>query len=188
MPEMKAGRRKAIRWIIRAFIAAIVLAVALVSILVFAIGHKNSTSPPVTQASGNVQPQSAVLVNDNCDNPGRIEPVSIQLTCGDGTAYANHLSWRQWSRETAIGTGTINVVNCVPDCANGQDVAYRMRLELSEPVRAGSGAYYFTRVNVLYLDRGPSGAHMTVYKDCFDTPPAPFVPRCPPNCQGGTCY
>jgi hypothetical protein len=167
------------RVVIWSFISALVL-LAMVLSVIFAVTHK-SGAPTSVGVAGNVQPQSTVLITDDCSNAGRIEPSSIVLTCGDGTAVAKDLSWSQWTASTALGRGIIDEVSCVPDCADGRDVTYHVRLTLSSPVRAGSGMHYFTKITVSYLGKGPSGAHMAMYNDCYARPSAPFLPRCPPN-------
>lgn len=158
--------------------------VAIALSITFAVNHTNGTSGPSDVSPGNVQPQSNVLIIDNCYEEGRFEPVTIQLACGDGTAVANNLTWSQWTSTMAAGRGTVNEVSCVPNCADGKDVAYSAKLTLSEPVMAKSGKEYFTRITVSYIGKGPNGAGTELYKDCFDTPPAPFIPACPADEQG----
>jgi hypothetical protein len=167
-------------------ISAVALAVVIAS-MVFALTTKTSTTPPSSLPNGDVQPQSSVAVIDNCLNVGRIEPASIVLYCGTGAGIANGLIWSQWTADKAVGRGTVNLVDCNPNCANGPDVAYQISLTLSEPVRAASGARYFTRVTVSFLSKAPAGvARTAVFKECFDTPPAPDLPKCPADEQGAT--
>ena len=161
-------------------VSGVTLAVVLVAAL-FAVIHTNGSSEPSVTRPGDVAPQSNVAIIDNCANAGRVEPRTIELTCGDGTAVAEDLSWSQWSSETATGHGIIDQVTCVPDCANGKDVSYKMALTLSEPVRADSGARYFTKIAVTYLGKSPTGARTAVYTDCYVRPPAPYIPKCPAN-------
>jgi hypothetical protein len=156
----------------------IVLAVVVVSV-VLAITHTSGSSEPAFTRPGDVTPQSNVAIIDNCANAGRVEPGTIQLTCGSGTTVAEGLSWSQWSSEMADGHGVIDEVSCVPSCAKGKDVAYKVALTLSEPVRAQSGARYFTRITVTYLGKSPPGARTMVYTDCYVSPPAPYLPKCP---------
>ena len=59
--------------------------VAIALSITFAVNHTNGTSGPSDVSPGNVQPQSNVLIIDNCYEEGRFEPVTIQLACGDGT-------------------------------------------------------------------------------------------------------
>jgi hypothetical protein len=169
---------------IRLSIAILALAVIGGSIA-FAVTYTDNTSAPSTLPKGDVPPQSTVSVIDDCASSGRIEPSSITLLCGDGGATASSLSWSQWTSKQAIGRGVVNILSCVPNCVNGSESAYGVRLTLSEPVRARSGALYFTRITLSYLGSSPpTGPRSAVYKDCYDTPPAPFLPKCPANEQG----
>jgi hypothetical protein len=166
--------------------ALITLAVVL-SVL-FAIKHTNGTSGPSDIAPGNARPQSNVLLSDDCgstNDEGLFEPPTIQLTCGDGTIVAGHLTWSQWGATTAIGQGSINEVSCVPDCADGKDIVYKAKLTLSEPTKAGSGRMYFTEIQVSFIGRGPNGGSQQ-FTDCFAAPPAPYIPPCPANKRGAS--
>ncbi len=160
---------------------------AIVLSVLFAVIHTNGTSGPSDVASGNAQPQSNMLVSDNCgfnNDEGVFEPVIIQLACGDGTAAARNLTWSQWSSTKAVGQGTVNEVSCVPDCAHGKDIAYKAKLTLSEPAKAGNGKEYFTRIEVSFIGNSPNGSSSQLFKDCYDTPPAPYNPPCPADEQG----
>jgi hypothetical protein len=159
----------------------ILLAVASVAVI-FAVTHDSSKTAPSGMPSGDVQPVSNVLINDDCANTGRYEPSAITFTCGDGSAAAQDLSWSQWGASEALGHGTVNQLSCVPNCANGQDVSYRVQLALTEPVKAANGSVYFTRITVSFLGSPPPGGSRTeVFRDCYAIPPATYVPRCPAN-------
>ena len=183
--SQRAGRswKRRILWLGGGMLAVLVIVLS----VIFAVMHTNGTSGPNDVSPGNVQPQSDVLVSDNCgfnNDEGVFEPVTIQLTCGDGTAVAGNLTWSQWSSTMAVGQGSLNEVSCVPDCANGKDIAYKAKLTLSEPVKAGSGKEYFTRIEVTFIGNGPNGSSSQLFKDCYDTPPAPYIPPCPADEQG----
>ena len=107
-----------------------------------------------------------------------------QLTCGDGTVVANSVTWSQWGATTATGHGTVNEVSCVPDCADGKDVAYQVTVTLSRPVKAGNGKEYFVRITLTFTGDHPGGSSTQIFKACADTPPAPYIPACPPGDQG----
>jgi hypothetical protein len=165
----------------------VVVVAAIVLSITFAVTHKNGNSGPGDVPPGNIQPQSNVLVSDNCgasNDEGFFEPATIQLACGDGTVVAGNLTWSQWGSTTAVGQGSVNEVSCVPDCADGKDVAYKAELTLSEPVKAGSGKEYFTRIKVSFTGSRPNGSSSQLFKDCYDTPPAPYIPSCPADEQG----
>jgi hypothetical protein len=183
MTEAKEDRRK---WRTRAIwlTGGLLVAIALATSIMFAMNHTNGSSGPSDIPPGNVQPQSGVLVSDECGNTndeGLYEPGTIQLTCGDGTIEANGLTWSQWGSETATGHGSINEVSCVPNCADGKDVEYQANLMLSQPVKARNGKEYFTRVAVSFVGNGPNGSSGQLFKDCYYSPPAPYIPQCPAN-------
>jgi hypothetical protein len=155
--------------------------------ITFAVTHANGSSGPNDVTPGNVQPQSHVLISDNCgfqNNEGLYEPTTILLACGDGEDAANGLIWSQWGATTATGHGTLNEVRCVPNCAYGKDVAYPVTVMLSRPVKARNGKEYFVRITLTFTGDHPSGSSTQKFKACYDTPPAPWVPACPPSDQG----
>jgi hypothetical protein len=159
-------------------VGAVALAVCVWAV-VFGITHTNGSSGPSLTPSGDVVPQSHVVIVDDCNNAGRVEPRTIQLTCGDGSAVASDLAWSRWSASAATGHGVINQVSCVPNCASGKDVAYRVDLTLSKPVRTQNGAVDFTRIVVTFLGKSPDGVSTVAYSDCFAKPPAFYLPKCP---------
>jgi len=188
MAETREGMRKwkiRIIWLSSGVIAAAAIALS----VTFAATHTNGNSGPSDISPGNVQPKSNVLLSDECgfnNDEGLYEPATIILTCGDGSAVANSLTWSQWGSNTAIGQGTVNEMSCVPDCAEGKDAAYRANLELSEPVKAEDGHEYFTRIAISIVGNAPSGYSSQLFKDCADSPVAPYIPRCPADEQGAT--
>ena len=88
-----------------------IAAVAIALAVTFAVTHTNGKSGPNDVTSGNVPPQSDVLISDDCatqNDEGLYEPAMIQLTCGDGTIVANSFTWSYWGtqrpRDTAPST------------------------------------------------------------------------------------
>ena len=188
MTETEPGRRRRRSRILWVGGGAIV-AVAIALVVTFAVTHTNGSSGPNDVTPGNVQPQSNVLISDDCagqNDEGLYEPATIQLTCGDGTIVANGLTWSQWGATTATGHGTVNEVSCVPDCANGKDVAYHVTVTLSRSVKAGNGKEYFVRITLTFTDDHPGGSSTQMFKDCDDTPSVPYIPACPPGDQGAS--
>lgn len=167
------------RRLVLALGGALLLAIAIAAVI-FGITHGNNKAAPSVVPSGDAEPASHILVINDCANAGRYEPTAISLTCGDGSATAQDLSWSRWGASEAVGRGSVDQISCVPNCANGQDVSYRVLLTLGEPVRATSGMTYFTRINVSFLGSSPpNGSRDEVFKACYDSPPAPYIPRCP---------
>jgi hypothetical protein len=167
--------------------AALTVSVTIVLAVVFAITHTTGSDAPSAVTPGNAPPQSNVLVSDGCGWPnheGRYEPDTIQLACADGTVVANGLTWSRWGTTSATGHGTLNEVDCVPDCADGHDRAYPVTATLSTLVRAGNGKDYFTRLVLTLRGEHPDGSSTQTYLVCGYGPPAPYIPDCPPAAPG----
>lgn len=167
--------------------SSVLVVIAIALSILFAVKHTNGTSGPNDISPGNAKPQSNVLVIDNCgftNDEGVFEPTTIQLACGDGIVVAGSLAWTKWGPAMAVGQGDVNEVSCVPNCAAGKDIVYKAKLTLSEPVKAGSGHMYFTRILVSFIGNGPNRTSSQLFKDCYDTPTAPYIPPCPANERG----
>ncbi len=150
---------------------------------VFLAVRPASTVVPTFISSNDVQPQSSVLIIDNCYDIGRIEPVSVLLACADGTWEMEGLSWSWWGSRTAFGTGVVDVNNCEPDCAQGTFIAYPIRVKLSEPVRAESGELYFTHIRLFYLEKKQPNPDLQVFNECSNSASHPYIPVCRANQQ-----
>jgi hypothetical protein len=144
-----------------------------------ALSACTSGGPSTTGAAAPKLP----LVDWNCLMTGQVRPARIVLACGDGNAVAENLTWLKWNSKAAVGMGKLNQNDCAPDCAQGTFHLYPARFVLSETVPA-AGRPYFTRVTVTFADNNPAGQRVEMVKDCYDTPPAPYVPRCPADLQG----
>jgi hypothetical protein len=123
------------------------------------------------------------LVDANCYSVGQVKPSQIVLACGDGNAVALGLTWSAWTGQGAQGVGYLKQNTCTPDCAAGVFVNYPAHFALSETVSA-AGRAYFTRVTITFTGKSPIGRTSESVKDCFDTPPSAYVPRCPADLQG----
>ena len=134
------------------------------------------------QASAAAHTAKLPLVDWNCISPGRVKPAQIVLACGDGNAMAEYLTWAKWDDRSATATGSLKQNDCNPDCANGSFHTYPARFTLSETVPV-AGRNYFTRVTIRFAQKGPSARRSEMVKDCFDTPPARYIPRCPADLQ-----
>lgn len=160
-------------------------------VIVILLHYGSTSSSPGNGAKNGFQPSSSALLSDcTQDRPGNIEPARITLACADGTEVAEHLTWTRWSVRTANANATVYAVRCVPNCAQGQEVAYPARLVLSEPVITGSGQTYFTRITLYYPHAFPDdaitvekGSHRATFSDCLDHSSVPYVPTCPRDLQ-----
>ena len=67
------------------------------------------------------------------------------------------MSWSTWSRAYASGTGTQMINSCIPYCASGRFLGYRVDVVFwrTEPVPHYPGWTYFSRVTLLYPGTRP---------------------------------
>ncbi|MEW2623941.1 hypothetical protein [Streptomyces sp. NPDC048106] len=73
--------------------------------------------PPPTPT----QTRRTGAIND-CEGKPLVEPVSLLLLCGDGTAMLHDLVWTGWGDATATAQGSVSEVVCQPSCAEGREV------------------------------------------------------------------
>jgi hypothetical protein len=69
----------------------------------------------------------------------KTEPSQI-VNSGDGSTYVKDITWSGWADATAAGTGTLELDNCNPDCADGTYTGYPATVTLSDLSSYGSGA------------------------------------------------
>jgi serine/threonine-protein kinase len=67
----------------------------------------------------------------------KTEPARI-FTSADGSGYLKNLTWSGWGSATAQGTGTLEVDDCSPDCADGTFTGYPATATLSGLTPYGS--------------------------------------------------
>jgi hypothetical protein len=149
--------------------AALIVTIA----VVFATSYHPSRAapPPISPVTTR---SSDVRIVEDCYDPGLIEPTTIQLTCGDGSAVLSGLKWAAWGENSATGTGVLNQVVCDPSCSDGHDADHAVRVSLTEPTRAANGVRYFTKVRVEDGSTAPQD-----FQACWAEPPAPYLPTCP---------
>lgn len=98
----------------------------------------------------------------------KVRPTLIVYT-GDGSGYFagprklghsnyGHLSWSNWTKTRASGSGANWVNNCKPSCAQGTYTGYPVKLQASTPKRV-EGYLLFTRLKVTYTGKRPAFAH-----------------------------
>jgi hypothetical protein len=86
-----------------------------------------------------------------------MRPRNLYLACADGNNYLTKMSWPTWSRAYASATGTQMINSCVPYCASGRFLGYRVDVIFwrTEPVPHYPGWTYFSRVTLLYPGTRP---------------------------------
>jgi hypothetical protein len=71
-----------------------------------------------------------------------VRPASITLTCGDGQAGVENMTWTTWSASTATGKGDYFEDPCVPNCADGGRETYPVQVMLSGVKTSPDGTYF----------------------------------------------
>ena len=109
-------------------------------------------------ASGPVASQSAnrPLLISNCVK-GKFEPKSVIIACGDASLGARGMTWSVWSKKRAVGTGTGQINDCVPDCVHGTTRTAPMELRLSKPQRCSNGRRLFSKLRYTWTAGAPVG-------------------------------
>ncbi len=72
----------------------------------------------------------------SCDaGPGGspIEPSTIFIGCATSNTYLSDIQWTYWGLLTATATATIDINQCVPNCAMGKYTSYPVSVVLSDP-------------------------------------------------------
>ena len=107
---------------------------------------------PAGAASYPVKPTPPVVRDCPTSRPVA-RPHTLQLACADGNEYLTHLAWKTWSATKAVGSGTLNLNDCVPYCAAGHFHAYRATVTLTV-VRPKQGKHFFTRYSLRWTQSG----------------------------------
>jgi hypothetical protein len=85
---------------------------------------------------------SETMVFSSCK--AAYKPTSIDL-CGDGTLQLQQVVYRSWTSDSAEGTATQSVNNCVPTCAAGKFEKSQVSFSLDKPTVI-HGLRLFTRL------------------------------------------
>jgi hypothetical protein len=124
----------------RLAIAAVIAAGAL-GITLTAVSSATAT----TQRPATTQKQNVVVLD--CLTKPRVEPRTFVLTCADGNAYLDKLSWTSWTPRMATATGVFARNDCIPSCVGGHFHSYPVLAVLWGPVAYHHGQ----RLNKLTL-------------------------------------
>jgi hypothetical protein len=112
-----------------------------------AVTHTGVTAPAAplaTTAPPTAKPAPALptVSTDNAIDPAvqAVKPSTIDLSA-DGNGDLNGLTWSSWTAYSAEGSGSFNVNNCQPNCAEGTTVDVTVSVALSAPT-SGSRPYF----------------------------------------------
>jgi hypothetical protein len=90
--------------------------------------------------------------------PGAVRPRSIVLACGDGNFYLTRIAWTRWGTREALGVGVGDQNDCLPDCARGRFLSYRVAVQLDRALDCGPAKLpQFTRALWVFTAAKPVG-------------------------------
>ena len=112
----------------------------------------SSAAPP--PASSSASPSSSPIAVTVCTYPAdgcnqadaaqymEVQPQQI-TDSGDGSGYVNDITWTRWGAARAVGTGTQEINDCNPNCAQGNFTGYPARITVTglQPYGTGLEAY-----------------------------------------------
>ena len=110
---------------------------------------------PVAAASG-----PKPLLISNCAK-AKFKPASVILTCGDASFGATEMVWSSWTQKNAVGTGTGQVNDCMPNCAQGKTKKAPIQLKPGAPRKCSNGRRIFTKVKFTWTQQVPQGQPVT---------------------------
>ena len=105
----------------------------------------------------NLPPGAAKTIVVNCQFKQQARPSSFVLACGDGNDALLDLHWVSWGPAAAFATGTEQINNCTPNCAQGKFINYPVLVDLWRPEALPNhpGTLYFSRATRVYTANRP---------------------------------
>jgi hypothetical protein len=128
------------RFLRRNFLASVTLAAA-VLVAAFTISASAATSLKIT----------------NC-NTASSRPKQFTLACGDGNTVLKGLKWSSFGGVTAQAKGTLEMNTCEPNCAEGKDVSYPVKLKATSPRTCKKGLRVYNKLMIQFTGRAPKSA------------------------------
>jgi serine/threonine protein kinase len=77
----------------------------------------------------------------------KTEPAQI-VTSADGSGFVKDLAWSGWGTATALGSGLLEIDNCIPNCAQGTFTGYQATVTLWGLAHYGSGAEAYADMTI----------------------------------------
>ena len=94
-----------------------------------------ATSPPASPTNSLIAVTVCVYPADGCNLPGAAQYMEVrpkQITnSGDGSGYVKDLVWSNWGSPQATATGTQEIDDCNPNCAQGTFTGYPATVTLA---------------------------------------------------------
>jgi hypothetical protein len=100
---------------------------------------------------------AAPLKITNCDTASS-RPKRFTLACGDGNTVLKGLKWSSFGGATAQAKGTLEMNTCEPNCAQGKDVSYPVKLKATSPRTCKNGLRVYNKLMIQFTGRAPRSA------------------------------
>ena len=106
-----------------------------------------ATSPAASPSTSLIAVTVCAVPADGCTQPGSAQEMEIQpkqiTNSGDGSGYVKNLVWSSWGSAQANATGTEEVNDCNPNCAQGTFTGYPATVTVTglKPYGTGLEAY-----------------------------------------------
>jgi hypothetical protein len=97
---------------------------------------------------------AAPLKITNC-NKAASRPSLLTLTCGDGNTVVKGLRWSSFGAATAQGKGTFVTNTCEPNCAEGKDVSYPVKVKATGTLKCKGGVTVYGKLALQFTGRAP---------------------------------
>ena len=109
-------------------------------------GGAGGTTPAATPAPS-ADFTVCILPVVTCSGEMRSEPAQVDVSA-DGSGFVAGLTWSGWGTPTARGTGTLNVNDCNPNCAQGTFTGYPATVTLTSLTPYGNGLQAYADMTV----------------------------------------
>jgi serine/threonine protein kinase len=136
-----------------------------------------SSSAPASSPPASASPSSSLIAvtvcafpADGCNLPGAAQYMEVRPTTitdsGDGTGVVKDLVWSNWGSAQATATGTQEVNDCNPNCAQGTYTGYAATVTLAGLTPYGTGLEAYS--TIVIQSPGDNGTE-TYTKDTVPT-------------------
>ena len=103
---------------------------------------------------------------DGCTLAGASQYMEVKpsqiTTSGDGSGYVDKITWTNWGSGEATGTGTLELDNCNPNCAQGTYTGYPATVTVDGLKPYGTGLEAYSTI-VVQSPSAPSGSNTYTY-------------------------
>ena len=109
-----------------------------------------ATSAPASPTNSLIAVTVCVYPADGCNLPGAAQYMEVrpkQITnSGDGSGYVKDLVWSDWGSPQATATGTQEIDDCNPNCAQGTFTGYPATVTLAGLTPYGTGLEAYSTI------------------------------------------